>query len=154
MTNFSTPLPQYAPVHVLEDSPPFPQLRTYLKDGLFFSQKTNKNIRISYSLKYKHSKRKILYEIINGSVYINIKNKWSSINQKLSSTMSVMLCTRDTSVTKNPCIVATIVSFDTVGLQLLTFHILEPYLPKDILTLMALLQYSLSLFLSFPATKR
>ena len=29
-------------------------------DGLFLNQKTKKNIRISYSLKYKHSKKKFL----------------------------------------------------------------------------------------------
>ena len=40
--------------------PPFPQLRTYLMDGLFLNQKTDNNIRISHSLKYKHSKKKIL----------------------------------------------------------------------------------------------
>ena len=44
----------------LMNSPPFPQLRTYLMDGLFLNQKTNNNIPISYSLKYKHSKKKIL----------------------------------------------------------------------------------------------
>ena len=38
--------------------PTFPQLRTYLMDGLFLNEKTNNNIRISYSLKYKHSKKK------------------------------------------------------------------------------------------------
>ena len=37
--------------------PRFPQLRTYLMDGLFFNQNTNKHIRISYSLKFKHSKK-------------------------------------------------------------------------------------------------
>ena len=41
----------------LMNSPPFPQLRTYLMDGLFLNQKTNNNIPISYSLKYKHSKK-------------------------------------------------------------------------------------------------
>ena len=41
----------------LMNSPPFPQLRTYLMDGLFLNQKTNNNIRISYSLKYKHSNK-------------------------------------------------------------------------------------------------
>ena len=50
-----TPLPLYAPIHILDDPPPFLQLRTYLMDGLFLSQKTNSNIRISYSLKYKNS---------------------------------------------------------------------------------------------------
>ena len=64
-----TPLPLYAPVHILDDPPPFLQLRTYLMDGLFLNQKTNNNIRISYSLKYNHSKKEyILYEKINGSV--------------------------------------------------------------------------------------
>ena len=56
MTNFSTPLPLYPPVHILDDSPPFSQLLTYLMDGLFLNQKTNNNIQISYLLKYKHSK--------------------------------------------------------------------------------------------------
>ena len=37
-------------------------------DGLFLNQKTNKNIRISYSLKYKDSEKKILDKKINGSV--------------------------------------------------------------------------------------
>ena len=35
-----TPLSLYAPVHILDDSPPFLQLRTYLMDGLFLNQKT------------------------------------------------------------------------------------------------------------------
>ena len=43
-----TPLPPYAPIHIFGDPPPFPWLRTYLMDGLFLNQKTNKNIRISY----------------------------------------------------------------------------------------------------------
>ena len=34
-------------------------------DGLFVNQKTNKNIQILYSLKYKHSKK-----------YFLRKNKW------------------------------------------------------------------------------
>ena len=65
MTDFSTPLPVYAPVHIFDDPPPFPQLHTHLLDGLFLNQKTNNNIRISHSLKYKHSKKEyILYEKI------------------------------------------------------------------------------------------
>ena len=60
-----SPLPLYAPVHILDDPPPFLQLQTYFMDGLFLNQKTNNNIRISYSLKYKHSKKEyILYEKI------------------------------------------------------------------------------------------
>ena len=54
-----TPLHLQAPIHILDDPPPFRQLRTYLMDGLFLNQKINKNIRISYSLKYKHSKEKL-----------------------------------------------------------------------------------------------
>ena len=37
---------------------PFHSISTYLMDGLFLNQKTNYNIRILYSLKYKHSKKK------------------------------------------------------------------------------------------------
>ena len=46
--------------------------------------------------------------------------------------MSVMLCTGVTFVKKNSCLVARILSFDTAGLHLLTFCILEPYPSKDI----------------------
>ena len=53
--------------------------------------------------------------------------------------MSVMFFTGATFVNKNSWLVAKIVSFDTVGLHLLTFRILEPYLPKDIVTLMELM---------------
>ena len=56
----------------------------------------------------------------------------SSINQKPNSTMSVMLCTGATFVKKNSCLVARIVSFDTVGLHLYMFLILEPYPSKGI----------------------
>ena len=52
--------------------------------------------------------------------------------------MSVMLCTGAPFVKKNSCLVSRIVSFDTVGLHLLTFRILEPYPSKEILTLMSL----------------
>ena len=73
---------------------------------------------------------------------INIQG--NSINQKHNSAMSVMFCTGATFVKKNSYLVARIVSFDTVSLHLLTFHILQPYPSKDILTLMSLLQYPLS----------
>ena len=43
-----------------------------------------------------------------------------------------MLCMGATFVKKNSCLVARVVSFDTVGLYLLTFGMLEPYLSKDI----------------------
>ena len=55
----------------------------------------------------------------------------SNINQKSNNTMSVMLCTGATFV-KNSCLVARIVTLDTVGLHLLTFRTLEPYPSKDI----------------------
>ena len=45
-----------------------------------------------------------------------------------------MLCTGATFVKKKSCLVARIVPFDTVGLRLLTFRILEPYSSKDIAT--------------------
>ena len=57
--------PLYAPVHISNEPPRFLQLRTYLMDGLFLSQITNNNIRVSYSLKYKHSEKEyIIYEEI------------------------------------------------------------------------------------------
>ena len=46
--------------------------------------------------------------------------------------MSVMPCTGATFVMKNSCLVARIVSFDTAGIYLPTFRILEPYPSKDI----------------------
>ena len=49
-----TPLSLYAPVHILDDFPPFLQLRKYLMDSLFLKQKRNKNIQIWYSRQYKH----------------------------------------------------------------------------------------------------
>ena len=58
-----TPLLLYEPIHILDDPPPPPppppflELYTYLMDGIFLKQKTNNNIWISYSLKYKHSKK-------------------------------------------------------------------------------------------------
>ena len=46
--------------------------------------------------------------------------------------MSFMLLTRATFVKKTFCLVARILLFDTVGVHLLTFDILEPYSSKDI----------------------
>ena len=46
--------------------------------------------------------------------------------------MPVMLFTGATFVKKNSCLVARIVSFDTAGLHLLNFRILEAYPSKDI----------------------
>ena len=57
MTNFSTPFrctQLYSFWMTSHPSPSIPQLRTYLMDEQFLNQKTNKSIRISYSLKYKH----------------------------------------------------------------------------------------------------
>ena len=56
---------------------------------------------------------------------INIQG--NNIKRKPNTTMSVMPCTGTNFVKKNSCLVARIVSYDTVGLHLLTFHILEPY---------------------------
>ena len=53
--------------------------------------------------------------------------------------MSVMLYARATFEKRNSCLVARIVSFDTVSLHLLAFRILGPYPSKAILTLMTLL---------------
>ena len=55
-----------------------------------------------------------------------------------NDTNSVILCTGAIFVTKNSYSVARIVSFDILGLHLLTFPVLEPCSSKDILTLMAL----------------
>ena len=54
---------------------------------------------------------------------INIQE--SSLDQKSNNAMFVMLCTGATFIKKNSCLVARIVSFDTTGLHLLTFRILE-----------------------------
>ena len=43
-----------------------------------------------------------------------------------------MFCMGAIFVKKNSCLVARVVPFDTVGLHLLTFRILEPYPSKDI----------------------
>ena len=59
---FFNSLPLYAPLHILDDPTPFPQFRTYLMDDLFLNEKTNNNIRISYSLKYKHFKKNKFYK--------------------------------------------------------------------------------------------
>ena len=73
---------------------------------------------------------------------INIPGR--SINQK-SIVQPVMICTGATFVKKNSCLVARIVPFNTVGLHLFTFRILEPCPSKDILPLMVLSRYPLSL---------
>ena len=58
MTDFSTPSFCTHLYTFWMTSPPFPKLCTYLMDDIFLNQKTNMNIRISYSLKYKHSEKK------------------------------------------------------------------------------------------------
>ena len=65
-------------------------------------------------------------------VYDEINVQKNSINQKPNNTMSVMFCAGATFEKKNSCLVARIVSFDNVGLHLLTFRILESYSSKDI----------------------
>ena len=59
--------------------PSFPQLRKHLMDGLPLNHKTNENIRISYSLEYKHSKKEF-YKKIYDSVGWN-KHSGEHINQ-------------------------------------------------------------------------
>ena len=103
--------------------------------GLFLNLQTNKNIWISYSLK-TNIRKKNIYKEINSSVrWENIQG--SSIDQKPNGTMSVMLFTGATLVKKNFCLVARIVSCDTVGLHLLTFRILEPYTDPNIMDLIS-----------------
>ena len=73
-----TPLPLYAPVHILDEPPPYLQLRTYYMDSLFLNQKAN-NIRLSYWLKYKHSKKEyILCEKIKSLPTFHILEPYSS----------------------------------------------------------------------------
>ena len=60
-----------------------------------------------------------------------IKIQENCIDQKSNNTMSIMLCTRAFFV-KNSGLVVRIVWYDTSGLHLLTFCILEPYPSKDI----------------------
>ena len=56
----------------------------------------------------------------------------TTIFQKSNNIISVLLCMGATFVNKNSCLVGRIVSFDTAGLHLFTFRILEPYPSKDI----------------------
>ena len=83
-----TPVPLSAPVHILDDPLPFPQLRTNLMDDLFLNKKTNDNIQIWYSLKYKHSKNKWFF-----AKKWMVVLKGSSINKKPNSSMWPMLRT-------------------------------------------------------------
>ena len=64
--------------------------------------------------------------------------------------MSVMPFTGATFVKENSCLVARIVSFDNVGLHLLTFRILELYKWHYYSIFLVL---SESMLLSFPAAK-
>ena len=73
---------------------------------------------------------KFLYKKISVVNEANIEE--SSINQKSSSLILVMLCTGTTFVKKNSCLVARIVLFDAAGLYLLIFCILEPFSSKEI----------------------
>ena len=78
------------------------------------------------------SKNKYLYEEINSKYKRGHKFiiQEGNINQEYNIT--VMLCTGVTFVKKKPCLVTIIVLFDTAGLHLLTFRILEPYPSEDI----------------------
>ena len=55
-----------------------------------------------------------------------------TINQKFNNIVSVIFFTGVTFVRKYSCLFARIVLFDTAGLHLLTFRILQPYPSKDI----------------------
>ena len=46
--------------------------------------------------------------------------------------MSVLLCMGATFINTNVCLAVRIASFDTAGLQLLSFCVLDPYPSKDI----------------------
>ena len=46
--------------------------------------------------------------------------------------MSVMLCMGATFINTNFCLAARIASFDTAGVHLLIFRVLDPYPSKDI----------------------
>ena len=62
-------------------------------------------------------------------------NIWeTSTNLNPNSASLVIVCMRTTFVKKNSFLIDRIVSFDTVGHHLLTFHILEPYPSKDNIT--------------------
>ena len=61
---------------------------------------------------------------------INIRE--SSINQKPNNTMTAISCTGVSFVKKSSYLVAIIVLFDTAGLHLFTFCILDTYPFKDI----------------------
>ena len=58
----------------------FIQSHTLLIDGLFLNQKTNNNIRISYSLKYKHLKKKFFKSHTRPKILHLISDTLSHIN--------------------------------------------------------------------------
>ena len=57
MTNFSTFLPLSAPLHILDDPLHSPSCVCTQWMAYFSTKKTNNYIRVSHSLKYKHSKK-------------------------------------------------------------------------------------------------
>ena len=65
--------------------------------------------------------------------------------------MSVMLCAGATFEKKNSCLVARIVSFDNVGLHLLTFRILESYSSKDIELDLSVMSYHMNDLIIMPS---
>ena len=101
---------------------------------------TKKQIRtFKYCIHWNRNiQKKFFFKKINDIV------EWNNIQgavliKKSNSAMSILLCKGANFVKKNSWLVAGIVSFDTVGLYLLTFCILESYPHKDILTLIAFL---------------
>ena len=116
------PLPLCAAASILDELSSRHQLRTYLTDDSpFFNKKHIKTLKFRIHWNTDIRKNKFLYENINGSVGKNNIQE-CRINQK----------TRELLLSKNSCLIARIVLFDTAGLHPLTFHILESYPPKDI----------------------
>ena len=85
-TDFSTPLSMCTPAYILDVTPPFPQLRTYLMDGLFLNRKINNNIRILCSLK-KKTRKKIFFS----SRAIPIQKYYSTWSQSRYHTLMALL---------------------------------------------------------------
>ena len=91
MTYFSTPLSLYAPANILDDPPSIPPVAYVLNDGLFLNQKTNNNIPISSSLKYKHSKKKYFFKSpTRAKILLLISVTLSHINGMYYNTLQVL----------------------------------------------------------------
>ena len=134
-----THLTLYTSEYILDDPPAFLQLCMYLMDGLFLSQQTNNNIRISYSLKQKHLKKEyILCKKIKSKIqqcnvsYALYGGYFCKEKLLLSSQNSSILYCRSAS--------AYFPYFRAIPVQRYCTWSQSRYL-----TLMALLQYTLSL---------